>query len=154
MREVAALARPSFLLNVTLNKERRITGVFAGELLAAHDAGIAFVRRTAMQAVPAPFDVTLTTNNYYPADLDLYQSVKGLKAAAAVTKPGGAIVIAAGCEEGVGHGPFGEIMQMRDTPQGILEMIHEPDFACSTSGKRRACARSSSSTPSTSTPTA
>ncbi|MHB1130902.1 MAG: nickel-dependent lactate racemase [Chloroflexota bacterium] len=129
MREVAALAQPTFLLNVTLNKERRITGVFAGALLPAHDAGIDFVRRTAMHAVPAPFDVVLTTNNYYPADLDLYQSVKGMKAAAAVTKPGGAIVIAAGCEEGVGHGPFGEIMQMRPTPQAILDMIHEPGFS-------------------------
>jgi len=128
MREVALLTKPTFLLNVTLNKHRRITGVFAGDLVAAQDAGIDFVRRTAMRAVDAPFDVVLTTNNYYPADLDLYQAVKGMKAAAQVTQKNGAIVIAAGCEEGVGHGPFGEIMQMRPTPQQILKMIYEPEF--------------------------
>lgn len=129
MREVALMTKPTFILNVTLNKYRQITGVFAGELVAAHDAGIDFVRRTAMRPVDGLYDVVLTTNNYYPADLDLYQAVKGMKAAAQVTKPGGPIVIAAGCEEGVGHGPFGEIMKMRPTPQAILEMIHQPDFA-------------------------
>ena len=129
MREVGALAQPTFILNVTLNKQRRITGVFAGALVLAHDAAIEFVRRTAMRPVDQPFDVVLTTNNYYPADLDLYQSVKGMKAAAQVTKPGGAIVIAAGCEEGVGHGPFGDIMKMRPTPEAILEMIHDPGFS-------------------------
>ncbi|MDA8219767.1 MAG: nickel-dependent lactate racemase, partial [Dehalococcoidales bacterium] len=129
MREVGAMAEPTFILNVTLNKQRRITGVFAGALVAAQDAAIEFVRNTAMRPVERPFDVVLTTNNYYPADLDLYQSVKGMKAAALVTKPGGAIVIAAGCEEGVGHGPFGDIMKMRPTPQGILEMIYEPGFS-------------------------
>ena len=129
MREVGALAQPAFLLNVTLNKQRRITGVFAGALVPAQDAAIEFVRHTAMRPVDQPFDVVLTTNNYYPADLDLYQSVKGMKAAALVTKPGGAIVIAAGCEEGVGHGPFGEIMKMRPTPEAILEMIYDPSFS-------------------------
>ncbi|MDA8218231.1 MAG: nickel-dependent lactate racemase [Dehalococcoidales bacterium] len=129
MREVALLTKPTFLLNVTLNRNRQITGVFAGDLLQAQDAGIEFVRRTAMRPVAEPFDVVVTTNNYYPADLDLYQSVKGMKAATQVARPGGAIVIAAGCEEGVGHGPFGEILKMRPTPEAVLEMIHEPAFS-------------------------
>ncbi len=128
MREVALMTKPTFILNVTLNKHRRITGVFAGDLVQAHDAGIEFVRRTAMRPVPQTYEIVVTTNNYYPADLDLYQSVKGMKAAAQITKEGGAIVLAAGCEEGVGHGPFGQIMQMRPTPQQILAMIYEPDF--------------------------
>lgn len=128
IREAALKTNPTFLFNVTLNKHRQITGVFAGDLVQAQDAGIEFVRRTAMRPVDGAFEVVLTTNNYYPADLDLYQAVKGMKAAAQVTKEGGAIVIAAGCEEGVGHGPFGEIMQMRSTPQEILEMIARPDF--------------------------
>ena len=39
MREVAWRVNPTFLLNVTLNARREITGVFAGDLLAAHAAG-------------------------------------------------------------------------------------------------------------------
>src|SRR5690554_3354958 len=44
MREVALITQPTFLLNVTLNADRQITGVFAGDLLAAHKAGCEFVR--------------------------------------------------------------------------------------------------------------
>jgi nickel-dependent lactate racemase len=128
IRETALKTKPTFLFNVTLNKHRQITGVFAGDMVQAQDAGIEFVRRTAMRQVEGEYEVVLTTNNYYPADLDLYQAVKGMKAAAQVTRQGGAIVIAAGCEEGVGHGPFGEIMTMRPTPQAILDMIAQPDF--------------------------
>ncbi len=128
IRETALKTKPTFLFNVTLNKNREITRVFAGELVQAHDAGIEFVRSTAMRPVPRKYPVVLTTNNYYPADLDLYQAVKGMKAAAQVVAEGGAIVIAAGCEEGVGHGPFGEIMQMADTPQGLLDLIAQPGF--------------------------
>ncbi|MHB1006328.1 MAG: nickel-dependent lactate racemase [Chloroflexota bacterium] len=128
MRKAALLTKPTFLLNVTLNKRRQITGVFAGDLVQAQDKGIEFVRRTAMRPVDGKFEIVVTTNNYYPADLDLYQAVKGMKAAAQVTAEGGAIVIAAGCEEGIGHGPFGEIMQMRSTPQAILDMVAAPDF--------------------------
>ena len=42
MREVALLTDPTFLLNVSLNSMRHITGVFAGELLTAHAAGTRF----------------------------------------------------------------------------------------------------------------
>jgi hypothetical protein len=37
--EIAQRVGPSFLLNVTLNDRRRITGVFAGDLAIAHRAG-------------------------------------------------------------------------------------------------------------------
>ena len=36
MRDIALRAGPSFLLNVSLNEQRQITRVFAGDLLAAH----------------------------------------------------------------------------------------------------------------------
>src|ERR1043166_38672 len=55
MRDIALRAGPSFLLNVALNEERQIPGVFAGALLAAHQEGCEFVRRSAMQKFEAPF---------------------------------------------------------------------------------------------------
>jgi hypothetical protein len=53
LRDIALRVGPSFLLNVTLNDDRRITGVFAGDLLKAHRAGRDFVRESAMQRVSA-----------------------------------------------------------------------------------------------------
>ena len=88
MREVALLTKPTFLLNVTLNAKRQITGVFAGDMLAAHAAGCNFVREQAMVKVEAPYDIVVTTNSGYPLDQNLYQSVKGMSAANQIVRDG------------------------------------------------------------------
>ncbi|MFM8359804.1 MAG: nickel-dependent lactate racemase, partial [Verrucomicrobiota bacterium] len=94
LRDGALMAGRAFNLNVTLNKHHEITGVFAGDLLTSHRTGCAFVRETAMQAVARPFDVVVTTNSGYPLDLNVYQAIKGISAAARVCRDGGAIVAA------------------------------------------------------------
>ncbi len=88
IREVAVGSGRVFLLNVTLNKAKQLTGVFAGDLDQAHAAGCAFVKQTAMLPVPHPFDIVITTNSGYPLDLNLYQSVKGMSAASQIVRPG------------------------------------------------------------------
>jgi nickel-dependent lactate racemase len=130
MREVALMAKPTFLLNVTLNSDRRITGVFAGEMLAAHQVACEFVREHAMVAVRAPYDVAITTNSGYPLDQNLYQCVKGMSAAARIVKPGGAIIMAAECRDGLpDHGRYASLLKEAGSPQGFLDMLARPDFA-------------------------
>jgi len=129
MLEVALKTAPAFLLNVTLNRERAITGVYAGSLQAAHQAGTAAVRQTAMVRVAAPFDIVVTSNSGYPLDLNLYQAVKGMSAAAQVVREGGSIIIAAECWDGVpDHGEYRNILHMADSPQALLEVIRRPGF--------------------------
>jgi len=131
MREVALCTRPTFLLNVSLNKNREITSVFAGDLLAAYRAGVAFVKETAMVPVDEPFDIVITTNSGYPLDLNLYQSVKGMSAAAQIVKQGGSIIAAVECCEGVpNHGEYKRLLQMARTPQDLLDMVNRPGFRC------------------------
>ncbi len=129
MLEVALKTDPTFLLNVTLNRERAITGVYAGSLQPAHQAGTAAVRQAAMVRVEAPFDVVITSNSGYPLDLNLYQAVKGMSAAAQVVREGGSIIIAAECWDGVpDHGEYKNILQMADSPQALLEVVRRPGF--------------------------
>jgi nickel-dependent lactate racemase len=128
-RAVWELVRPDFLLNVTLNAARQITGVFAGGMPHAFEAGCRFEREVAMTPVPAPFDVVVTTNNGYPLDQNLYQAVKGMSAAAEIVRPGGTIVAVAECRDGVpDHGRFKEILKLRRTPRELLDLIYQPDF--------------------------
>jgi nickel-dependent lactate racemase len=123
--------RRLFLVNVTLNDRKQITRVFAGDLVEAHRAGCAFVKQTAMQPVDAPFEVVVTTNSGYPLDLNLYQAVKGMSAAARIVRPGGAIIIAAECSDPQGRGgPFYDLLQQRDGPDGLLALINSPGFRC------------------------
>jgi lactate racemase len=129
MREAALMSGPDFLLNVTLNSRHEITGVFAGDMLAAHQLGCRFVRETAMVPFSQPYDIAITTNSGYPLDQNLYQTVKGMSAAARLVRPGGAIVMAAACEDGLpGHGRYAELLQACETPAQALEMIAVPGF--------------------------
>ena len=129
MREMAAKTEPTFLLNVTLNKNKEITGVFAGDVWQAHAAGTAFAGKSVMVPVPEPFDIVITTNSGYPLDLNLYQAVKGMSAAALVVKEGGSIIAAAECWDGIPeHGEYKNILKMADSPQKLLEVIRAPGF--------------------------
>ena len=130
MRDIALRPGPSFLLNVTLNERREITGVFAGGLIEAHKVGCEFVRASAMQQQSAPFDVVVTTNSGYPLDMNLYQGVKGMRAAAQIVRDGGAILLVAECSDGLPHGsPHERLLHSVDNPEEILRKIEEPDFA-------------------------
>jgi nickel-dependent lactate racemase len=129
MVEVARLTEPDFLFNVTLNSGNQITGVFAGAMEPAHEAGTAHVRDSAMVAVDRPFDVALTTNAGYPLDINLYQSVKGVSAAAQVVRKGGAILIASECWDGVPeHGNYKTLLQESNTPQALWDRVTAPEF--------------------------
>jgi nickel-dependent lactate racemase len=129
MREVALVLGNVFLVNVTLNRDKQITRVFTGELDMAYQKGTDFVRETAMAPVPHPFDIVITTNSGYPLDLNLYQSVKGMSAAAQIVREGGAIIIAVDCWDGVPeHGLYGQLLMEANSPQELLDRIRKPGF--------------------------
>lgn len=124
LRELALRPGPSFLVNVALNAQRRITGVFAGDLEKAHREGCEFVRRTAMRAVPKPFDIVVTTNSGYPLDMNLYQGVKGMSAGARILREGGTLILAAECREGMPEGsPCDRLLRSAPSPAAVLEKI-------------------------------
>ena len=129
MRDLALLSRPTFCVNVTLNERREITGVFAGELIAAHQAGIAQAERQYVRSIPHLFDIVVSTNMGYPADLNLYQSVKGMSVGAQAVREGGAVVLAAECRDGLGLAEYTELLTSEASPQALLERIRSPGFA-------------------------
>jgi nickel-dependent lactate racemase len=129
LRDIALRVGPSFLLNVTLNEQRQLTGVFAGDLLQAHQAGYEFVRQSAMQRVKAPFDVVVTTNSGYPLDLNLYQGVKGMSAGARIIKERGTLILACECREGVPAGShLDRLLRDASGPEEILTLLATPGF--------------------------
>jgi len=129
LRDIALRVGPSFLLNVTLNEQRQLTNVFAGDLLEAHRAGRDFVRTSAMQPVAAPFDIVVTTNSGYPLDQNLYQGVKGMSAGNRILKAGGLLILAAECREGVpARSPLDLLLRECHSPEEILVRLGTPGF--------------------------
>ena len=130
IREAAGMAAPDFSVDVTINRDRGITTVYGGETFAVHRAACQAAKRTAMRPVDRRFDVVVTTNSGYPLDLNLYQSVKGMSAAAQVVSDGGSIICAAECSDGLpDHGEFRRLLRMRETPRELLDMVNEPGFS-------------------------
>ncbi|HEY9436322.1 MAG TPA: nickel-dependent lactate racemase [Blastocatellia bacterium] len=119
-----------FLVNVTLNRRRQITGFFCGETLAAHERGCAFSKSTVMISCPTPFPIVVTTNSGYPLDQNLYQAVKGMSAAAQIIAQDGLIVAASKCNDGFpSHGNFKKLLFDHDSPQSVLDTILAPGFS-------------------------
>lgn len=119
-----------FLINVTLNRQRQITGFFCGETIAAHERGCAFSKSTVMIPCPRPFPIVITTNSGYPLDQNLYQAVKGMSAAAQIVEQGGLIVAASKCNDGFpSHGNFKKLLFDHESPQAILDTILAPGFS-------------------------
>jgi lactate racemase len=129
MREAALLTNPTFLVNVTLNNQKQITGVFAGNLILAHQAGCDFTRTSSMVPVDRFFDVVVTTNSGYPLDRNLYQSIKGLSAASRIVRSGGAILLVAACEDGMpAKSHYADMLRSVNSAQEALDMIYTPGF--------------------------
>lgn len=118
-----------FLINITLNEQRAITGFFCGNVIKAHELGCTFARETAMTPVESPFPLVITTNSGFPLDQNLYQSVKGMVAAAEIVTEGGEIFLAAECRDGFpAHGNFARLVFEHDSPQAMLDTVYQPGF--------------------------
>jgi nickel-dependent lactate racemase len=117
-----------FSINVTLNKEKRISGVFSGDFFEAHKAGCKFLKQYVQVEAP-PADIVVTTNGGYPLDRDLYQSVKGMTVGETLVEEGGVIIVTSECRDGVGHEGFMKLVTENDGPNSILEEIRTPGFS-------------------------
>jgi len=125
-----SLVPVDFCINVTLNRRREITGFFCGDVLEAHRAGCRVAKQTAMVACDRAFPIVVTTNSGYPLDQNLYQSVKGMSAAAQIVEPDGMILAAARCNDGFpAHGNFRRLMTEHASPKAVLETIMAPGFS-------------------------
>jgi len=121
--EIARMARHDFALDVTLTLERRISGVFAGDPVKAHAAGVEFVEQTCLERLEEPVDAVITSSAGYPLDLTFYQMVKGITAATHMVKPGGRILVVAECAEGVGSEEFARRLAGLTDFKSFLEEI-------------------------------
>jgi lactate racemase len=125
-----ALLPIDFLINVTMNRMRAITGFFCGAVREAHARGCAFAKQTAMVECPRPYPIVVTSNSGAPLDQNLYQTVKGISAAAQIVADDGLIVAAARCQDGFpAHGNFRRLLQEHASPRAILDTILQDGFA-------------------------
>ena len=97
-----------FALNVVIDEERRIGFVNFGPIEESHLEAVAFTRPYVEVPVPCRFKTVVTTGAGYPLDKTYYQTIKGMVGVLDILEPGGTIVIASECSEGMGSPEFVE----------------------------------------------
>ena len=126
--DAARLAGVDFIVNVTLNRDKEITGIFSGGLEDAHRAGAAFCAKHSRIGLPAEADIVVTTGGGFPLDQDLYQTVKGMVSALPAVKHGGTIIIASACSKGIGSDHFREMLFAMEDGLSFLALLRKPGF--------------------------
>ena len=101
MVECALMAGVDFIVNIVVNRDLKIIGVFAGDMLEAHSKGVDFVNSFSRVEMPIQPDIIITTPGK-PLDVDFYQSLKALIAVDAIASPETIVVFYSSCQDGLG----------------------------------------------------
>jgi lactate racemase len=123
---IASLVRPDMIVDVTLDEANQITGVFAGDLKDAWLAGTEFAGLHVVAELKAPADIVVTTCAGSPLDATFYQAVKGMVGAMPAVKPGGEIIIASECREGLGSKEFSDALLEITDLEEFVKYISQP----------------------------
>ncbi len=100
MERIVKKAGLHFIVNTTENAQRRISGVFAGDFVQAHRAGVAFLKKNPLIAFPMAQPDVLVVGSGVDRP-DFWGGAAGIYAAAALLKEGGTVMLYAACPEGV-----------------------------------------------------
>ncbi len=106
--EVVRMLGEVYALNTVINEDRGLAFVNFGEIVQSHLRAVAFTRRFAEVPVARRFATVLTSAAGYPLDKTYYQTVKGMVAPMGILAPGGDLIIASECAEGMGSEEFVE----------------------------------------------
>ncbi len=128
---IAALLGPVFCVNTVLDEHRNLSFVNAGELVASHQEAVDFTQRHARVPVARRFETVVTSAAGYPLDKTYYQTVKGMVAPLSILAPGGTLVIASECSEGMGSPEYVEAQRRLVAlgPEGFLRSLEPKRFA-------------------------
>jgi nickel-dependent lactate racemase len=123
--EVVRMLGEAYALNTVIDEARGLAFVNFGEIVRSHLEAVAFARQFVEVAVAERFATVLTSASGYPLDKTYYQTVKGMVAPMDILAPGGDLIIASECSEGMGSEHFIRAQRrlVENGPEAFLEEI-------------------------------
>ena len=104
--EIVRMLGGALALNTVIDEQRQLSFVNFGEIVASHLQAVEFTRRYAEVPVNQRFHTVVTSAAGYPLDKTYYQTVKGMVGPLDILAPGGHLIIASACEEGMGSAEY------------------------------------------------
>lgn len=100
--EVAERVGADFLINVTMNEEKELTGVYAGDWRLAFERATASLAEAVSVPVVTPYEVLITIDS----TIDHYQAAKAAIGALPILVDGGTLIQVANSNDGVGAAEY------------------------------------------------
>jgi lactate racemase len=120
--EAGAKVRVDQFINVVLCQDGQLAHVFAGQPGEIHRAGVALAKQVYEVDCPGAVDIALVSA--YPYDIDYYQAIRALEYGDVMVRPGGSILVAAPCPDGIGSAEFYRLLAAPDQrPDDFLRNI-------------------------------
>ncbi len=116
--EIVRMLGRVLAVNTVIDEHRRLSFVNYGEVVESHLHAVSFIREYAQVAVPRRFQTVVTSAAGYPLDTTYYQTVKGMVAPLDILAPGGNLIVASECAEGIGSPEYREA-QRRLLARGV-----------------------------------
>ena len=95
-----------YALNTVIDEDRDLVGVTFGEVIESHLAAVDFIAQATRIDVGRKFKTVVTSSAGYPLDKTYYQTIKGMVTPLDILEPGGTLIIASECSEGLGSHEF------------------------------------------------
>jgi nickel-dependent lactate racemase len=121
----------SYALNTVIDEERDLVYVSFGETIESHLAAVRFAQDWTSVALPRRFNTVVTSAAGFPLDKTYYQTVKGMVTPLDIVEPGGTLIVASECSEGIGSPEFraSQARLVELGPEAFLQSILAKRFA-------------------------
>jgi nickel-dependent lactate racemase len=123
--EGVEMCRPSFLINVVLDEEKRFLKVYAGDYVKAHLEACKMVDKVYGAEVKQEADLVIASCGGFPKDINVYQLQKTMDNAWCAVREGGVVIILGECCEGSGSAQYEKMMKEHKTPDGIEAALRQ-----------------------------
>ncbi len=106
--EIVRMLGQVYALNTVLDEHRNLVHATFGEIIASHLSAVEFTRAYTEIAVGRKFKTIVTSSAGYPLDQTYYQTVKGMVTPLDILEPGGTLIVASQCAQGIGSAHYRE----------------------------------------------
>ncbi|MCC6868987.1 MAG: nickel-dependent lactate racemase [Burkholderiales bacterium] len=120
-----------YAVNTVLDDDRELIHVNFGEVIASHLEAVDFVASSTRVPVGRRFRTVVTSAAGHPLDKTYYQTVKGMVTPLDILAPGGRLIVASACSEGLGSAEFRDAQARlnRLGPDAFLQTLLAKRFA-------------------------
>ena len=127
--EAAKKVNVRFIVNVVQDTVKQNVDCVAGDLSAAHEAGVAICRAHNTVRVSGLADVVVTSPGGSPRDCNLYQAQKALSVAEVFGRKGACtFILCARAEDGIGEGLFQQWLTEASDPQEVVDRFRKEGY--------------------------